>query len=141
MLIDDAFAARLVCNAATLDERLSSQLDFITDSSGMSVKQARLDRWQSLIGADDDRFQDIRGVEVNSALQNRFGHLNVLLDQNFPSWVQTLRAALKGIQQPSATNLKDGQQTLPFSQVLQHFVASASRTVIDRSTTDWCQLR
>ncbi|MES1026437.1 type 2 lanthipeptide synthetase LanM family protein [Gloeocapsa sp. BRSZ] len=136
MLIDDAFAARLVCNAATLDERLSSQLDFITDSSGMSVKQARLDRWQSLIGADDDRFQDIRGVEVNSALQNRFGHLNVLLDQNFPSWVQTLRAALKGIQQPSATNLKDGQQTLPFSQVLQHFVASASRTVIDRSTTE-----
>ena len=136
MLIDDAFAARLVCNAATLDERLSSQLDFITDSSGMSVKQARLDRWRSLLGADDDRFQDIRGVEVNSALQNRLGHLNVLPGQNFPSWVETLRAALEEIQQPSATYLKGRQQTLPFSQVLQHFVASASQTVIDRSTTE-----
>lgn len=137
ILINDSIARRLVCNAATLDERLFSQLDFISDSSNLSIKQLRMKRWRALVGAEnDDIFQEIRGVKVNGdSLSEQLGRLDLLPGGNLPPWMQTLRTALKEIQQPFATNFKGDREALPFSQVLQPFVASASRAVKARSTT------
>lgn len=134
MRLDDEAAERLSCNAATLDERLSGAWYTAADLPDQALLRARLERWRTRAAEGDcARFRRLPHVGPDEpALLDRLGPVGRLSPEGFPSWVQTLRAALDDIEQAapdSAMQSSDEAARLPFSHALAPFVGWASRQV------------